>query len=232
MWMVKILIIATTHSARLREENARLREPDAYKKSKIPRSGAASPAQRSSISDDDQSIVDVPPSNGGLRTANYCAACRTRDSRIWWKAPKGLATPILCDSCGMNWRKYADLNARPTTREESAMSGSSSASITVTAPTGAKTRGAEKREGTPLSAPAAKRSKVCTSRSIVIITHFHTHHTRVYRSLDPRFRRPVRHREPEFHHTTDASRVSTTDRTARFSNAMDVVSPCTRAHAV
>ncbi|EJC99959.1 uncharacterized protein FOMMEDRAFT_159536 [Fomitiporia mediterranea MF3/22] len=151
-------------NARLREENARLREPDAYKKAKIPRSGAASPAQRSSVSDDDQSIVDIPPSaQGGARNANYCAACRTRESRVWWKAPKGLATPILCDNCGVNWRKYADLNARPTTREESAMSASVSAPVNVLP--GAKTRGAEKREGTPLSAPTAKRTKVTGSLS-------------------------------------------------------------------
>lgn len=150
-------------SARLREENARLREPNAYNKAKIPRSGAASPAARSNASDDDQSIVDIPPSSqAGPRNSNYCAACRTRDSKLWWKAPKGLATPILCDTCGVNWRKYADLNARPTTREETAMSNGSSASASVSGagPTGAKTRGAEKREGTPLAAPTAKRVKV------------------------------------------------------------------------
>ncbi|KAL5536689.1 SNT2 [Sanghuangporus sanghuang] len=153
-------------NARLREENARLREPNAYNKAKIPRSGAASPATRSNVSDDDQSIVDLPQSSQtGPRNSNYCAACRTRESRVWWKAPKGLATSILCDNCGVNWRKYADLNARPTTREDTAMSTgtSASASVSVAGPTGAKTRGAEKREGTPLTAPTAKRVKVTGS---------------------------------------------------------------------
>lgn len=72
-----------------------------------------------------------------------CAACRTRESKIWWKAPKGLQTNVLCDTCGTNWRKYADLSVRPW-REESLP----------------KTKAIEKREGTPLAGPSAKRAKV------------------------------------------------------------------------
>ncbi|KAH8110725.1 hypothetical protein DFH11DRAFT_1618256 [Phellopilus nigrolimitatus] len=157
-------------NARLREENARLREPDAYKKAKIPRSGAASPAARasSSMSDaEDASTVDVPTHSHSARSSNYCAACRTRESHVWWKAPKGLATSILCDSCGINWRKYADLNARPTTREETALNAAAAAAVgpgangaPASASAGGKTRGADKREGTPLTAPGAKRAKV------------------------------------------------------------------------
>lgn len=147
--------ILTCCSGRLREENARLREPDAYKKAKVPRSGAASPASRSAVvTDDECSIVELPSSGPSFpRSSNFCAACRTRESDIWWKAPKGLSTPYLCNSCGVNWRKYADLNARPTTREETSMNTS------TTAPLGAaKVR--EKREGTPLTAPVAKKPKV------------------------------------------------------------------------
>lgn len=75
-----------------------------------------------------------------------CAACRTRESKIWWKAPKGLQTNVLCDTCGTNWRKYADLSVRPW-REESLP----------------KTKAIEKREGTPLAGPSAKRAKTSTS---------------------------------------------------------------------
>lgn len=93
------------------------------------------------VSDDEGSIVRFPAKGNA-----YCAACRTRESKVWWKAPKGLPTNILCDSCGLNWRKYADLNARPV-RED--------------APPSSKTRAAEKRDGTPLSNQPTKRAKVC-----------------------------------------------------------------------
>jgi hypothetical protein len=91
--------------------------------------------------DDDDSSIDLRPT----RANPACGACRTRESKVWWKAPKGLATNILCDTCGSNWRKYADLNVRPV-REESLSS--------------AKNKAIEKRESTPLGGPAAKRAKV------------------------------------------------------------------------
>jgi len=67
----------------------------------------ANDGQRVGHFDDDSSIIAQPS-----RTPS-CGACRTRESKIWWKAPKGLSTNILCDICGTNWRKYADLNVRP-----------------------------------------------------------------------------------------------------------------------
>ncbi|KAJ7252560.1 hypothetical protein C8J57DRAFT_1722799 [Mycena rebaudengoi] len=76
-----------------------------------------------------------------------CGMCRTRDSRTWWKAPKGLSASILCDTCGTNWRKYADLNVRPV-REESLPA-------TTKLP-----KAVEKREGTPLAGSASKHPKV------------------------------------------------------------------------
>lgn len=88
-------------------------------------------------SDDDSSIIAQPSKTPS------CGACRTRESKTWWKAPKGLPTNILCDTCGTNWRKYADLNVRPL-REESV-------------PT---TKAREKREGTPLAGPSNKRPRV------------------------------------------------------------------------
>jgi hypothetical protein len=82
-----------------------------------------------------------------------CGACRTRDTKLWWKAPKGLPTPVLCDACGISWRKYADLNHLRPIREEAA------------ALKQAKT---EKREGTPLAGSNPKRVKVG-----VIVFHRH-----------------------------------------------------------
>ncbi|KAJ7252578.1 hypothetical protein C8J57DRAFT_1351052, partial [Mycena rebaudengoi] len=64
---------------------------------------------------------------------------------MWWKAP-GPSTSILCDACGTNWRKYADLNVRPV-REESLPS-------TTKLP-----KTVEKREGTPLAGPVSRRAK-------------------------------------------------------------------------
>ncbi|KAF8972764.1 hypothetical protein BDZ97DRAFT_1649930 [Flammula alnicola] len=100
----------------------------------------ASSGQHVGHADDDTSIIAQPSKTPS------CGACRTRESKTWWKAPKGLPTNILCDTCGTNWRKYADLNVRPL-REESV-------------PT---TKVREKREGTPLSGPSTKRARTSVS---------------------------------------------------------------------
>ncbi|THH17442.1 hypothetical protein EW146_g3363 [Bondarzewia mesenterica] len=93
-------------------------------------------------SDEEGSIVKQP-----TKANASCGACRTRESKIWWKAPKGLPTNVLCDNCGLSWRKYADLNHVRPMREESVA---------------AKNKAAEKREGTPLNGPTAKRAKMAT----------------------------------------------------------------------
>ncbi|RDB15348.1 Lid2 complex component snt2 [Hypsizygus marmoreus] len=103
----------------------------------------ANDGQHVGLSDDEGSIVTQPSKSPS------CAACRTRESSVWWKAPRGLATSVMCDSCGLNWRKYADLIVRPL-REESITSGKSRT---------------EKREGTPLAGPSAKRARK-TSTSV------------------------------------------------------------------
>lgn len=87
--------------------------------------------------EEEGSIVMEPPRNVS------CGACRTRESDVWWKAPKGLPTSVLCDNCGLSWRKYADLNVRPM-REEAL----------------SKAKPGDKREGTPLNGPQSKRAKV------------------------------------------------------------------------
>ncbi|KAJ4469273.1 hypothetical protein J3R30DRAFT_3687467 [Lentinula aciculospora] len=113
--------------------------------------------------DDDETSIIVPPSK-----APTCGACRTRDSKIWWKAPKGLQSNILCDSCGINYRKYADLNMRTIRDESTSSPGAVPASLgqgssTRGRPSGSVSSTAEKREGTPLAGPASKRSKTASS---------------------------------------------------------------------
>lgn len=96
--------------------------------------------------DDEGSIIrGIPRHNGS------CGACRTRESENWWRAPKGLATDILCDTCGTNWRKYADLNVRPVREDALPLSK----------------KGPEKREGTPLTGPSSKRLRVILLSALV-----------------------------------------------------------------
>jgi hypothetical protein len=97
-------------------------------------------------SDSEGSIVRAPS-----KAHASCGACRTRDTKQWWKAPKGLPTPVLCDACGISWRKYADLNHLRPIREEAAA---------------AKQGKTEKREGTPLAGSNSKRVKVGVLSSI------------------------------------------------------------------
>ncbi|TFK48404.1 hypothetical protein OE88DRAFT_1634553 [Heliocybe sulcata] len=124
-------------NGKLREENARIR------------AGLAQPHKATvSIpnSDDEEaaSVILSPSKNA------YCGACRTRDSKTWYKAPKGLAnSPMLCEECGLNWRKYADLHIRP-------MRDGSAPPSKVKPPLAERI---EKREGTPLTAPPTKRAK-------------------------------------------------------------------------
>ncbi|PPQ98048.1 hypothetical protein CVT26_003043 [Gymnopilus dilepis] len=129
---------------KLGEENRRRKTHGPPPKPPAPRywlsEEEAHDGQRVGSKDDESSIIAQPSKTPS------CAACRTRESKTWWKAPKGLPTNILCDTCGTNWRKYADLNVRPL-REES---------VPLT-----KTR--EKREGTPLAGPSTKRARTSTS---------------------------------------------------------------------
>lgn len=104
---------------------------------------SAKPARASSEPEsDDEGSVDLNVSN-----SNVCGACRTTESKKWWKAPKGLTSNCLCNTCGPNWRKYADLNVRAI-RDDSLIGGPKSKS--------------DKREASPLFGPTAKRTKVST----------------------------------------------------------------------
>lgn len=119
-------------SAKLGEENQRIKAARASGKTIPDKPVAVDP------SDDEGSIVTEL-----TRSNNNCGACRTRESETWWKAPKGLATNVLCDNCGISWRKYADLNIRPI-RDDPISKG----------------KPGDKREGTPLAQTTAKRARV------------------------------------------------------------------------
>lgn len=139
-------------NGKIGEENEQLRTNGALPEPQYEQWGSPEEAYQGQTvgpADDESSIVTQPSK------APSCGACRTRESKAWWKAPKGLATNFLCDSCGQNWRKYADLNVR-SVREESVPS--------------MKARSAEKREGTPLTGPVTKRPRLSTSSASVVST--------------------------------------------------------------
>ncbi|TRM57900.1 hypothetical protein BD626DRAFT_438803 [Schizophyllum amplum] len=109
---------------------------------------SAAAGQHVGPQEDEGSIVAAPTGKNAS-----CGACRTRNSDVWWKAPKGLSTNVLCDTCGTNWRKYADLNMRPVREEATAAKEKNENGK----------RNADKREGTPLTAPGAKRQRATAS---------------------------------------------------------------------
>lgn len=94
-------------------------------------------------SDDEGSVIRFDQESAQPATI-FCGSCRTRDSAVWWKAPKGMSSSVLCDVCGLNWRKYGDHGYSRINRDD---------------PLTAK-RVVEKREGTPLAGASTKRQKV------------------------------------------------------------------------
>jgi hypothetical protein len=121
---------------------------DARKPGQKGPTGQAKPvARQPSASEEEKSIVNVKTDGRNATMYSTCAACRTRVSTVWWKAPKGLLTAVLCDDCGVHWRKYGDLNLK-IPKEDTLPSAKQRMAI------------AEKREGTPLTGPAPKKMKV------------------------------------------------------------------------
>ncbi|CAE6428957.1 unnamed protein product [Rhizoctonia solani] len=94
---------------------------------------------RSPGSDDEGSVYGF----GGDVPRQVCGACRSKESAVWWKAPRGLPTEVMCDQCGISWRKYGDIRSG---RIEEPKKGN----------------GVDKRENTPQ--PPVKRTKVSMSR--------------------------------------------------------------------
>ena len=134
MFVQPLPLLTRVPSSKLKEENIRIRAARASG-----REETLDVAMQENTVDDDEGSIVTELKKGH----NSCGACRTRESETWWKAPKGLPTNVLCDHCGLSWRKYADLNVRPI-REEPVP----------------KAKPGDKREGTPLNGPTTKRAKV------------------------------------------------------------------------
>ncbi|CAE6484289.1 unnamed protein product [Rhizoctonia solani] len=101
---------------------------------------------RSPSSDDESSVYGF----GGDVPRQVCGACRSKESAVWWKAPRGLPTEVMCDQCGISWRKYGDIRSG---RIEEPKKGN----------------GVDKRENTPQ--PPVKRTKVIPLNLGLITLH-------------------------------------------------------------
>lgn len=99
------------------------------------------------MTNDDEDSVVKPESS---KRSVACAACGNTASPTWWKAPKGLSTDMLCSFCGIAWRKYGDLTLRSGRDESLAVQK-------------VRTSVVEKRDGSPLTGPNAKKAKVLLS---------------------------------------------------------------------
>lgn len=102
------------------------------------------------VTNDEEDSVFNPDLN---KRAPVCAACGSNTSSTWWKAPKGLSTPVLCSFCGIAWRRYGDLTLRGG-REDTAVTQKARTSIS------------EKREGSPQSTHLSKKQKVSKEQEV------------------------------------------------------------------
>jgi hypothetical protein len=136
------------HSEQLRKQRAA--DSSAMRntgnKQSAPRKGPTVANDLSDI-DDSESTIDLSTIPAAALPRLGCGSCRTKDSQYWWKAPKGfdLSSTMLCDSCGMLWRKYADLKGGRGDDPSK------------------PPKILEKREGTSITGPVTKRIKVCIS---------------------------------------------------------------------
>ncbi|KAG8900284.1 putative PHD type zinc finger protein with BAH domain-containing protein [Tulasnella sp. 403] len=137
---------------RLKEENQRIREASGPISAAAPTKFRRTVSVRTSTDPDDEgSVVNGQLENDpSVKAALFCGSCKTKDSTVWWKGPKGLPSPVMCDACGIAWRKYGDIKGPPKQDEpqnKKPINGH-----------------AEKREGTPLPPPPPKRQKVYSPR--------------------------------------------------------------------
>lgn len=102
--------------------------------------------------DDEGSVVNGQLDHDPAAKATlFCGSCKTRDSAVWWKGPKGLSSSVMCEPCGIAWRKYGDVSGPPKVEPLPAkklLNGTAG----------------EKREGTPLVQPPLKKQKVRVER--------------------------------------------------------------------
>ncbi|KAG8995660.1 putative PHD type zinc finger protein with BAH domain-containing protein [Tulasnella sp. JGI-2019a] len=96
---------------------------------------------RASVDPDDEgSVVNGQLDNGPSGKSLSCGSCRTKDSTVWWKGPKNLPSPVMCDACGIAWRKYGDIKGPPKQEDQPA-------------PKKAANGATEKRAASPLPPP-------------------------------------------------------------------------------
>lgn len=112
----------------------RLGEENRQSKSSISRNTSLK-RSRSPSSDDESSVYGF----GGDVPRQVCGACRSKESAVWWKAPRGLPSEVMCDQCGISWRKYGDIRSGRIDEPK-------------------KGNGVDKKENTPQ--PPVKRTKV------------------------------------------------------------------------
>lgn len=103
---------------------------------------------RSSTDPDDEGSVINGETEGNGKNSQFCSSCKTRDATVWWKGPKGLSSSVMCETCGIFWRKYGDIKG-PSKPDE----------IAPKKAVAVANGNAEKREGTPLVQPPAKKQK-------------------------------------------------------------------------
>ncbi len=151
-----IILISCSVSGKLREENKRFLSSNAAMPASAPTKFRRTVAVRNgNDADDEGSVVNGQNEmDSASKTAMFCGSCKTKTSTVWWKAPKGLLSSVMCDACGIAWRKYGDIRGPPKAEEAPPKK------TTPVAAAHPPTNGVEKRIGTPLPAPPPKKPKV------------------------------------------------------------------------
>ncbi|KAG8966432.1 putative PHD type zinc finger protein with BAH domain-containing protein, partial [Tulasnella sp. 427] len=132
---------------RLGEENRKFLAAPGASTAPVPTKFRRTVSVRSSTDPDDEGSVINGETESG-KNGLFCSSCKTRDATVWWKGPKGLASSVMCETCGIFWRKYGDIKGPSKPDELAPKKGAILANGS-----------AEKREGTPLVQPPAKKQK-------------------------------------------------------------------------
>lgn len=101
-------------------------------------------------SDDEGSVINGPIDTA--KTPLTCGSCKTKESTVWWKGPKSLSAPVMCDNCGITWRKYGEIRGPPKQEDPPAQKKALNGT-------------AEKRPASPPPAPpVVKKVKVSSNQ--------------------------------------------------------------------
>ncbi|KAG8958510.1 putative PHD type zinc finger protein with BAH domain-containing protein, partial [Tulasnella sp. 419] len=115
-------------------------------------------AVRSSSDPDDEGSVVNGQLENTKESAIMCGSCKTKDSTVWWKAPRGLISSIMCDTCGIAWRKYGDIKG-PSKQDDHPPQSKKQQAAAAAAAAAAEKEKTEKRDSEPLPLPPPKRQK-------------------------------------------------------------------------